>query len=98
MPRVARRFQDDGICSKGSHKILPGSSVPQTTVIVEDQQAAIQGDIITPHHKNDHKSSKIEKGWPTVYVNNIPVATKHMPITCGGAVETSTRGVFAGPP
>lgn len=96
MPRIARRLQDDGKCSKGSHKIVPGSA--RVTVIVEDNPAAVRGDVITPHNKNDHKVSKIAQGWPTVIVNDIPVATQYMPITCGGAVISTVQGVFAGPP
>lgn len=98
MPRISRRFQDDGRCSKGSHKILPGPGAPNVTVIVEDKPAALRGDIITPHSKNEHKTSKIAQGWPTVIVNDIQVATQYMPITCGGTVVSAVKGVFAGPP
>lgn len=96
MPSIATRFTDSGLCSQGSHAILPGPGAPLTTVIVQNMPVALQGDIITPHSINDHEVSFILEGWPTVIVNNIPVATLGMPILCGGMV-ISTNTVFAGP-
>lgn len=98
MPRIARRFADSGICSRGSHKILPGPAAPFTTVFVSNFPASVMGDMIVPHSENEHAASFVVAGWPTVFVNNIPVATLGMPITCGGMVVSTTLGVFAGPP
>jgi uncharacterized Zn-binding protein involved in type VI secretion len=98
MPRIARRFKDSGLCSRGSHNILPGPGAPVLQVFVEDMPVAVQGDLIMPHSENEHMVSVILSGWPTVFVNDIPVATLGMPILCGGAVVSTTSGVFAGPP
>lgn len=97
MPRIAKRFSDDAVCSKGFHKILPGPAAPFTTVFVENFPVAVMGDMIMPHWKKKHAVSVILEGWPTVFVNNMPVATMYMPTLCGGMVITTTFGVFAGP-
>lgn len=71
------------------------SSVPQSTVFVNNQQASIDGSAVDGHGL--HFPTATTSGSPTVFINNTPANRTGDADACGHARAGGSPDVFIGP-
>ena len=73
------------------------TSIPQSTVFINNLQASIDGSEVAEHGIGEHDSPLTATGSPTVFFTNIPANRTGDPDTCGHARAEGSPDVFIGP-